>query len=122
MVTDIYLRTAYVATPVKPVLRACSDERRAWDEIYAIATRAAIYVANKLDYVPYSPVLAFRGVFDELAERNRILESCFHMLRNGNFSAFVWCKCGDYTAMSGGMHGERAIAHRLGIKILEVTL
>jgi len=108
-------KIVYVASPVRYILSICFDPKKASEIIIGLALKGCDRV-REAGHIPFSPVLAFNGVYDEFKERKKIEEACETLLRRCDEILVVESRYNQY---SEGIKKELALAKELGITQVE---
>jgi len=108
-------KIVYVASPVRYILTVCFDPKKASEIIIKLALDGCDRV-KEAGHIPFSPVLAFNGVYDEFRERKTIEQACEEFLRRCDEIMVVNSR---YTQYSEGIKKEVAFAKELGITQVE---
>ena len=106
---------AFISSPYAAILRSESDEDKARDIIIQIA-RFGSKLALQDGFVPFSPVLAFEGIYTE-AQRDEIMQKCFEAISN---SSVFYCVKTEYFSKSLGMQAERNLAVKINIPVIDI--
>lgn len=105
----------FISSPYGAVFEDIADEKSALETALKIA-RAGARKALDMGHIPFSPVLAFNGVYDELSERNKAIKDSLESLKWCDGVMFVNSK---YSQMSAGMVLERDLAEKLNKPLIE---
>lgn len=105
----------FVCSPYLAVLQGRRKQNEALKQVYAYA-KAGSKAVKDMGYTPLSPVLCFRGVFDESIERDRALYGSTCLLR---VSQGIMIVNTPYNKYSHGMKKEIELAKQLGLSIYE---
>lgn len=106
---------AFISSPYAAVLRHIQDKQYANHFIKSYA-RFGCKKALDNQFVPFSPVLTFEGIFDE-NQRDLIMQHCFEIISKSQVLYVV--KTG-YFHLSSGMQDEIAYAKSLNLPIMEI--
>ena len=107
---------AFISSPYAAILRSKSDEDKARALIIQIA-RFGSKLALQDGFVPFSPVLAFEGIYTE-SQREVIMQKCFEAISN---SSVFYCVQTEYFSKSLGMQAERKLALELNMPIIDIA-
>lgn len=105
----------FVSSPYAAVFEAIKDEKKALETALKIA-RAGARKALDMGHIPFSPVLAFNGVYSESEERQRAIKDSLTCLKWCDGVLFV---DSEFSQMSAGMVLERDLAERLDKPLIE---
>jgi hypothetical protein len=110
-------KLVYVASPVRPILESSiyPDNYHAWTAIKQFALQATKKV-KAAGHIPISPILAFSGVFDEYAEREKIEAACYALL---NVCDELYVSPCYFSQFSSGVKLEREWAQAAGVPEVE---
>ncbi|MDR2105300.1 MAG: DUF4406 domain-containing protein [Deferribacteraceae bacterium] len=107
---------AYIASPFRGIKLADPEisESDAIAMAKQIAFYAARYVKEELGFIPLSPVLAFDRVYNDVYERDKVMEACKALIRISD--VFIWVDT-RWTQASEGMKLEQAFAESIGLAV-----
>lgn len=105
----------FVSSPYAAVLSSIKSENEALGVINSLAVSGAKAVVD-MGYIPLSPVLAFKGVFDERTQRDKAISASLAMLKK---CEAIYIVRSPYNEFSQGMILEKELALSLNMCIYE---
>ena len=108
----------FISSPYASILENFEDKEKSRELVFKHA-RAGARKILEMGHIPFSPVLAFEGVYDEKTQRELAISDSLSMLRRCDGVLFVRS---EFSPFSAGMVLEEEWAKKLQKQIFELQM